>query len=117
MTGLPLIFAFVVAIVVMILLISKLKVHPFLAIMLVSLVLGLVAGIPLVDIKGADGAVEKTGIATIIGQGFSGTFTSIGIVIILGALIGSILEVTGAALKLADMVIKLVGKKHPVIAM
>ena len=36
-----------------------------------------------------------------IGAGFSGTFTSIGIVIILGALIGSILEETGAALKLA----------------
>ena len=32
-------------------------------------------------------------------------------------LIGSILEVTGAALKLADMVIKLVGKKNPELAM
>ena len=41
----------------------------------------------------------------------SGTFTSIGIVIILGALIGSILEATGAAFKLADMVIRLAGKK------
>ncbi|MDF2636854.1 MAG: gluconate:H+ symporter, GntP family, partial [Pelosinus sp.] len=45
-----------------------------------------------------------------------GTFTSIGIVIILGALIGTILEKTGAALKLADMVVKLVGKKRPELA-
>ena len=77
----------------------------------VSLILGLVAGIPLVDQTATDGTVTS-GLATVIGAGFSGTFTSIGIVIILGALIGSILEETGAALKLADMVIHLVGKIH-----
>ena len=105
MTGLSLIIAFVVAIVVMILLISKLKVHPFLAILLISLVLALLAGIPLTQIPG------------IIGAGFAGTFTSIGIVIILGAFIGAVLEKTGAALKLADMIIRLVGEKHPALAM
>ena len=104
MTGIWLIIAFIVAIVAMILLISKLKVHPFLAIMLISLVLALLAGIPMTEIPG------------IIGAGFSGTFTSIGIVIILGAFIGAVLEKTGAALKLADMVIKLVGEKHPELA-
>jgi GntP family gluconate:H+ symporter len=35
---------------------------------------------------------------------------------ILGALIGTILEKTGAALKLADMTVKLVGKKRPELA-
>ena len=104
MTGVPLIIAFVVAIVVMILLISKMKVHPFLSIMGISLVLAILAGIKLTDIPG------------IIGAGFSGTFTSIGIVIILGAFIGSVLEKTGAALKLADMVISLVGEKNPELA-
>lgn len=116
MTGIPLIIAFIIAIVVMILAISKWKIHPFLAIMAVSLVLGLVAGIPLVDIK-EDGKVVSKGIATVIGEGFSGTFTSIGIVIILGALVGSILEATGAAFKLADIIIKIVGKKRPQLAM
>jgi GntP family gluconate:H+ symporter len=115
MTGLPLIIAFVLAVVVMIVAISKFKVHPFLAIMSVSLILALVAGIPLVD-KTVDGT-KISGIAGVIGAGFSGTFSSIGIVIILGALIGSILEQTGAALKLADMVVKLVGKKNPELAM
>ena len=104
MTGWALIIAFVIAIVLMILLISKLKVHPFLAIMGISLLLAILAGIKLTDIPG------------IIGSGFSGTFTSIGIVIILGAFIGSVLEKTGAALKLADMVIRLVGEKHPELA-
>ncbi|MBR4169867.1 MAG: GntP family permease [Lachnospiraceae bacterium] len=116
MSGLPLIIVFILAIVVMIFMISKFKIHPFVSIMCISLVLGLIAGIPIVDVTLDDGS-KQAGIATVIGQGFSGTFTSIGIVIILGALIGSILEQTGAALKLADMVIKLVGKKHPVLAM
>jgi len=104
MTGIPLIIAFVVAIVAMIVAISKYKIHPFLSIMAVSLVLALLAGLPLTEI------------ADVIGAGFSGTFSSIGIVIILGALIGSVLEQTGAAFKLADMVIKLVGKKNPELA-
>ena len=105
MTGIPLIIAFVIAIVAMILLISKLKVHPFLAIMGISLILAIVAGIPLKDIP------------SVIGAGFSGTFSSIGIVIILGAFIGSVLEKTGAALKLADMIINLVGERNPELAM
>jgi GntP family gluconate:H+ symporter len=115
MSGIPLILAFVAAILVMILAISKWKVHPFLAIMGVSVILALVAGIPLVDTPGADGTTIS-GIPTVIGAGFSGTFSSIGIVIILGALIGAILESTGAALKLADMVIGIVGKSHPELA-
>ena len=88
----------------MIVAISKYKVHPFLSIMSVSLILALLAGIPLGDIAG------------VIGAGFSGTFSSIGIVIILGALIGTVLEQTGAALTLADMVVKLVGQKNPELA-
>jgi GntP family gluconate:H+ symporter len=116
MSGVGLIIVFVIAILVMILAISKLKIHPFLSIMSVSLILGLVAGIPLIDVKKADGTVVL-GLANVIGAGFSGTFTSIGIVIILGALVGTILEATGAAFKLADMVIKLVGPDHPDLAM
>ena len=111
MTGIPLIIAFVVAVVLMIVAISKWKVHPFLSIMGVSVLLALVAGIPLVKTG------DVNGIADVIGAGFSGTFSSIGIVIILGALIGSILEQTGAALKLADMVVKLVGQKNPELAL
>lgn len=105
MSGVALIVCFVIAIILMIWLISKVGVHPFLAIMLISLGLAIVAGIDLVKIPG------------IIGDGFSGIFKSIGIVIIFGALIGMALEKTGAALKLADMVVKCVGEKHPEMAM
>lgn len=115
MTGIPFVIVFIIAIITMILMISKLKIHPFLSIMTVSLVLGIIGGIPLVNTTTADGA-SVNGIATVIGNGFSSTFTSIGIVIIFGAMIGAFLEATGAALKLADMVVKLIGPKHPELA-
>lgn len=105
MTGIALIISFIVAIIVMIWMIAKLKVHPFLALMTISLALAFLAGI------------ELNKIPTIIGDGFSGTFKSIGLVIIFGAIIGTVLEKTGAALKLADMVVKLVGQKRPELAM
>ena len=105
MTGIPFIIAFVVAVLAMLLMISKWKVHPFLSIMITSLVLALLAGIPLPQVP------------KVIGDGFSSTFTSIGIVIILGALIGTILEKTGAALTLADVVIRLVGERRPGLAL
>lgn len=104
MTGLPFLFVFIISIAVMILMISKFKIHPFLSILLVSLALGLIGGIGLDSIAG------------VIGSGFSGTFTSIGIVIIFGAMIGSFLEATGAALTLADIVVGIVGKNHPELA-
>ena len=56
------------------------------------------------------------GIADVVSAGFAGTFTSIGIVIIMGALIGTILEKTGAALKMADCVVRLVGKNNTSLA-
>ncbi|MCF0130637.1 MAG: GntP family permease [Pseudobutyrivibrio sp.] len=115
MTGVPFLIVFIIAIAVMIVLISKFKIHPFLSIMLVSLVLGLIGGIPFANTTDSDGNTIN-GIATVIGSGFSGTFTSIGIVIIFGAMIGTLLEATGAALKLADMVVKVVGPKHPELA-
>ena len=115
MTGIGLIIVFILAIALMIFCISKLKIHPFLAIMAISLVFGLIAGIPLVNTTDADGNTVS-GIANVIGAGFSGTFSSIGIVIIFGALVGTLLESTGAALKMADCVVKLVGKKHPELA-
>lgn len=55
MTGIPLMIAFVVCIVLMILAISKLKVHPFLSILAVSLLLAILGGIPLPDIRPSSG--------------------------------------------------------------
>ena len=67
MTGLPLIFVFILAIVAMILMISKFKIHPFVSIMCISLILGVIAGIPLVDTTLEDGTV-RSGLANVIGS-------------------------------------------------
>ncbi|MBQ5864546.1 MAG: GntP family permease, partial [Bacteroidales bacterium] len=104
LTGTALIVVFVLAIVLLILLVSKWNVHPFLAIMGIALVLAIGIGIPLETIP------------TTIGKGFSSIFTSIGIVIILGTIIGLILEKTGAAIRLADAIIRVIGEKHPQLA-
>lgn len=113
MTGIGLIIVFAILIAILIFMMSKLNIHAFLAMMIVSLALGLIAGIPLVNTT-VDGKVI-TGMNNIIVTGFANTIRSIGIVIIFGAMIGMILELTGAAFKLADMVIKVVGTKRPVL--
>ncbi|MDR2504660.1 MAG: GntP family permease [Oscillospiraceae bacterium] len=104
MSGAALLIAFIILIVVMVVAISKFHIHPFLSIMGVSLLLAIIAGLPL------------TGIPGVLGAGFSGAFSSLGIVIILGAMIGYFLEKTGAALKMADVVVKTVGQKRPTLA-
>ena len=104
LTGTTLIIVFIAAIVLLIVSISKWGVHPFLAIMGIALAMALAIGIPLDTIPNT------------IGKGFSSIFTSIGIVIILGTLIGVILEKTGAAIRLADAIIRIIGEKHPQLA-
>ena len=104
LTGIWLFVGLIIAIVVMILMISKLKIHPFIAIMAVSIVLALFS-LPIANVP------------TTIAAGFGGIMSGIGIVIILGALIGFIVEKTGAALTIADTVVKVVGKRHPEMAM
>ena len=104
LTGIGLLIGFLVAIVAMIYMIAKLKVHAFIAIMLVSIILALLS-LPIEDV------------APTIRAGFGGTLQYIGLVIILGALIGIIVEKTGAALTIADSVVKLVGKKRPELSM
>ncbi len=104
MTGIPLIITFIGATTLMIVAISKWKIHPFISIIGASLLLAIVVGLP----------VET--IPETIGKGFASIFSSIALVIIFGMLIGLILEKTGAAIRLADDVLKFVGPKHPQLA-
>ena len=105
MNGWLLLVLLVAAIALMIVSISRWKVHPFLAITGVSLLLAICAGLPL-------SSIPQT-----IGKGFSSIFTSIGLVIIFGTLIGLVLERTGAAVRLADSVLRVVGPRHPQLAL
>ncbi len=94
-----------IAIVMIVMLISKYKVHAFLALLAASFFVGFAAGMNPVE-------VSKT-----IMRGFGGTAERIGIVIIAGTIIGVFLEKTGAALTMAETVLKWVGEKRPALAM
>lgn len=84
---------------------TKLKLHPFVVLLLASYLVGAMAGLPLEQIAGT------------IATGFGNIMAYIGIVIILGTIIGTILEKSNAAIKLAELVLKIVGKRFPGLAM
>ncbi len=103
--GPMLVVVLLLAIIFIVLATSKLKLHPFLALILAAYGLAFAAGVPSSKISG------------VITGGFGGTLTSIGIVILAGCIIGTILEKSGAAIKMAEVIIKLVGEKRPTLAM
>lgn len=100
----------VIGIVLMIVLVSKTKVHTFIALLLASIVTGIIGGMPFVDTTLADGTTQ-TGLVTAIQNGFGNTLRSTGIIIGLGVMMGGILEKSGAAEKMAYSFIQAVGKK------
>ncbi|CAM4295675.1 GntP family permease [Paenibacillus alkaliterrae] len=94
---------------------AKWKLHPFLSIISSTYILAL--GTNLIgEINGVEAPIIKDIGATVSG-GFGGIITSIGLVIIFGTIIGKILEKTGAAVKMAEVVLRLLGDRHPAIAM
>ena len=108
-----LLFALIIlSVVLMVVAISKLKLHPFIVMTVIAMLVGLVWGILYPD----SGLTPAVTIDT-VKSGFGSIMTSIGIVILCGTIIGTILEKTGAALTMANTILKLVGKKNSVVAM
>lgn len=84
---------------------ARLKMHAFLALLLTAFGFGILAGMPL------DVVVKS------VNEGFGGTIGSIGIVIVLGSVIGTFLEKSGGAWRLAEGILKLTGKKRVPLTM
>ena len=84
---------------------AKLKVHPFIALLLVAIFYGIIAGMPLNQI------------IISVNKGFGNTLGGIGMIIILGVIIGAFLENSGGAYALAEKVLKFTGKKKIPLAM
>lgn len=84
---------------------SVFKLHPFMGLLLASFGVGLAVGMPLPKILEA------------ITKGFGGILGTIGIIVVLGSIIGVILERSGAAQKIASLILGVLGKKRPVLAM
>ena len=102
----------ILAVVLMVLAISKLKMHPFIVMIVIALLVGLFWGI--VD---PESGLTPTQVVNQVKNGFGSIMTSIGIVILCGTIIGTILEKTGAALTMANAILKVVGQKNSVVAM
>lgn len=105
MTGPVLLATIVVMVLLLILLVSKVRLHAFLALIVTAVIMGLATGQSPADVVKA------------VTEGFGGLMTSIGIVIVLGVVIGEILESTGGTEKIANSILKLVGAERSPLAM
>ena len=91
---------FLLGIVLLMLLIIKFKINPFLALIFTAIVIGFSAGLP----------VQK--IVSNIASGFGGTMGGIGIVIALGIILGQLLYETGGTEGIASLALKKIGVKN-----
>jgi gluconate:H+ symporter, GntP family len=91
------------SIVLIVLFTSVLKYNTFLSMLITSVLLGVIV-------------LPSKNVVAIIAQGFGDTMKSIGIIIILGIMIGLILERTGATISMAKAILKLTGKNKAGLA-
>jgi GntP family gluconate:H+ symporter len=96
---------FVVGILSVVVLTSKLKVQPYFALFGVAVVLGLIIGIPLTEIGG------------IVSDGFGNTMGYTAIITVAALIIGEIMKESGAIYVLSRTILDTVGKKSSDIAM
>jgi len=95
----------IISVLIIIYLTARLKVHPFIALLLVALLYGFFSGMSSVDIIKS------------VNEGFGKTLGGIGLIIILGVIIGAFLENSGGAYAIAEKVLKVIGKDKVPAAM
>ncbi len=105
MSGLMLLLVVLVGLLLMILGITKFNAHPFLVLLLTAYFIGILTFMPISEIVGT------------MTKGFGNIMANIGIVIIAGTIIGTILEKTGAALTMANTILGIFGKNRSVLTM
>ena len=93
------------AVAVLLFLIMKVRLHAFIALVLVSLLTAVVAGIPLADVPLA------------LTSGFGTTLASVALLVGVGVMLGRLLESTGGAQVLADTLVGRFGEKRAPLAL
>jgi gluconate:H+ symporter, GntP family len=93
------------AVLVLLFLIMKVKLHAFVSLILVSLVVALVARVPLEDVVDT------------LTQGFGSTLANVALLVGLGAMLGRLLEFSGGAQVLADSLISRFGEQRAPLAL
>ena len=95
---------FLLSVVLLIVMIAKFKIHAFLSLLVVAIIMGFA------------GSLSAPAVAAAVAAGFGGTMQNIGIVIVCGVIIGEILEITGGAQKIADSILRVIGIKRAATA-
>ena len=94
-----------IGIICLIYMIMKTKIHTFLALIVATIIVGVIGGMPFDKIVAS------------ITKGFGGTLGSIGIIIGFGVMMGQLFEVSGAAKKMALTFLHLFGKGSEELSM
>ena len=105
MSGIYMFSVIILSVIAMVLAISKLKIHPFIVLTTISILVGLLCG------------MDAATVVDTVKSGFGSILGAIGIVILAGTIIGTILEKTGAALTMANSILHLVGKDKSALTM
>ncbi|WP_455352782.1 GntP family permease [Streptomyces sp. SYSU K217416] len=95
-------------------LIIKVRLQPFVALLAVSIAVGLAAGLSVTELFGT---VQKSAVVSVIESGMGGILGHVAIIIGLGTMLGAILEVSGGAEVLSSRLLGLFGEKRAPLAM
>lgn len=95
-------------------LIIKARLQPFVALLAVSIAVGLAAGLSVTELFGT---VQKSAAVSVIETGMGGILGHVAIIIGLGTMLGAILEVSGGAEVLSSRLLNLFGEKRAPLAM
>ena len=102
----------VAGIALLLLLIIRFKMQAFYALILVSIVVGLAAGLPMTTVPATEDAPERLGIVQAIIAGVGGTLGSVAMLVALGSMLGKIIELSGGAEALAGRFTSWLGPKR-----
>ncbi|MCC5480659.1 GntP family permease [Streptomyces barringtoniae] len=95
-------------------LIIKVRLQPFVALLAVSIAVGLLAGLSVTELFGT---VQRSDAVSTIESGMGGILGHVAIIIGLGTMLGAILEVSGGAEVLAGRLLGLFGEQRAPLAM
>ncbi|MGW6239485.1 GntP family permease [Streptomyces sp. NPDC055094] len=101
-------------IVLLLFLIIRVRLQPFVALLGVSIAVGLAAGLSVTELFGT---VQKSAAVSMIETGMGGILGHVAIIIGLGTMLGAILEVSGGAEVLSARLLNLFGEKRAPLAM
>ncbi|MGW5196887.1 GntP family permease [Streptomyces spiralis] len=111
-TGLLLVAALGIAL--LLFLIIKARFQPFVALLAVSIAVGLLAGLSVTELFGT---VQRSDAVSTIESGMGGILGHVAVIIGLGTMLGAILEVSGGAEVLASRLLGLFGERRAPLAM